>query len=275
MTTPDGYCVTCAQRGRDTEAHAGLLCAPCAQRVLDDLDAVPRLAAAATTQLRHGHGTGRSVPASRPPIDLAGVDPALTLVAVAPRPAEPVPLLVVVEGWVRVVREERRLAAYGPWSAAAGRTAAPGSDPTLAVLAACTALLRAHHDWVVAQPWVDAYAAELGACHRALLRWDLDTERAAPVVLCPSERPGSVEPCGGRIRLDQVTRCPRCGRHWDRDQLVRAASASPQAAEVWVDVEAAAAATGVPVRTIQRWATMHRVRRAQGRYAIADIQRHA
>ena len=288
-------CILCARRGRTTELDTGHVCAVCATRIGDDLAAIPRLAAQASTEPRTGRGSGRTVPASRPPIDLAGIDPALTTVLVG---SGPTTVLEAVESWTRVVREERGLSPYGPWSAEMARAASPAGrraantptpvsqDPrqsqavygphatTVTLIAVCE-FLRAHHDWVIAQPWVDDYADEIRACARALRHLDPEREPAATVVPCPTTSVDHGD-CGQRLRLDSDhVRCSRCGRDWDREMLVRAATSIPQAADLWVDVLAASAATGVPARTIQRWARLTYVRRQQGRYSVADVKRHA
>lgn len=266
-------CILCPRRGRTTTLDAGHVCAPCAVRLGDDLDAIARLASLASTEPRTGRGTGRTAPASRPPIDLSGIDPALTAVTV---PAGTTTVLAVIEDWCRLVREERQLAPYGPASLAAARTEAEavGYAGTTTTLIAAVAFLRRHVGWLIAQPWIDDLATEVHACHRALRYLDADREPASTVVRCPSERPDD-DPCGGRIQLDEHPRCPRCGRDWGRSQLVRAASASPEATDVWVDDAAASAATGIPERTIRRWAAAGNVRRSRGRYALADIARVA
>lgn len=264
-------CVVCASRGRSTPVESGLVCAPCVVRVADHLDAIVRLAEAATCEPLAGRGSGRTVPASRPPIDVDGVDPALALVAIAPPPAEPVALLVVLEGWVRLVREERRMPPYGPWSAAAARTGRFGLWDTHGTLVAATGFLRAHHEWVVQQDWVDAYAAEVAACRRALARWDDEREPRPTVVACPTITVDG--DCGQRLRLDaDVVTCRRCGRDWDADQLVRAAlSDDYDPPDVWVDAEAAASAAGVHERTVRKWAARGIVAAKAGRYRLLDV----
>lgn len=264
-------CVVCASRGRSTPVESGLVCAPCVVWVADHLDAIVRLAEAATCEPRAGRGSGRTVPASRPPIDVDGVDPALALVALAPPPAEPVALLVVLEGWVRLVREERRMPPYGPWSAAAARTGRFGYADTHGTLVAATGFLRAHHEWVVAQDWVDAYAAEVAACRRALARWDDEREPRPTVVACPTITVDG--DCGQRLRLDaDVVRCRRCGRDWDAETLVRVACSDDyDPPDVWVDAEAAATAAGVHERTVRKWAARGIVAAKAGRYRLLDV----
>lgn len=270
-------CVVCASRGRSTPVESGLVCAPCVVRVADHLDAIVRLAEAASCEPRAGRGSGRTVPGSRPPIDVDGVDPALTLVALAPPPAEPVALLVVLECWCRLVREERDLAPYGPATAqerATGPRRTPtGYDDTTATLRAATGFLRAHHEWVVAQDWVDAYAAEVAACRRALARWDDEREPRPTVVACPTITVDG--DCGQRLRLDaDVVTCRRCGRDWDADQLVRAAlSDDYDPPDVWVDAEAAASAAGVHESTIRRWSSRGLVTAHGGRFRLLDVLR--
>lgn len=272
-------CVICAQRGRQTTLDHGLVCPACTVRLADTLDDITRLAASATVEPRHGRGTGRTVPGSRPPIDVAGVDPALTSVRLAAPPAEPVALLVVLEGWVRLVREERAMGPYGPWSAATAHSAAPGlrTDPprydqTHGTLVACTGFLRAHHEWITAQDWVDAYAAEVRACRRALARWEEHDPRPT-VVACPTITVDG--DCGQRLRLDaDVVRCHGCGRDWDAETLVRVACSDEyDPPDVWVDAEAAATAAGVHERTVRRWGSRGVVGARGGRYRLLDVLR--
>ena len=277
VAVPVTSCVLCAGRGRSTALDHGLVCPACSVRLADLLDDIDRLAASASCEPRHGRGTGRTVPASRPPIDVDGVDPALALVRLAPPPAEPVALLVVLEGWVRLVREERSMGPYGPWSAATARTQPVGYDRTSGTLVACTGFLRAHHEWITAQDWVDAYAAEVRACRRALARWDEHDPRPT-VVACPTITVDGG--CGQRLRLDaDVVRCHGCGRDWDAETLVRVACSDEyDPPDVWVDAEAAATAAGVHERTVRKWATRGIVSARAGRYRLLDVltvTRHA
>lgn len=104
-------CLICARHGRHQPTGLDTrCCSACATRISDDLDAIPTLALLASVEPRTGRGSGRTVPASRPPIDLSGIDPALTAVAV---PAGTTTVLEVVESWCRLVREERHMAQYG------------------------------------------------------------------------------------------------------------------------------------------------------------------
>jgi hypothetical protein len=269
-------CVLCAARGRDRPLDVGLVCPPCAVRLADTLDDIAALAEAATVEPRSGRGSGRTVPASRPPLDLDGVDPALASVRLAPPPAEPVPLLVVLEGWCRLVREERHLAPYGPATAqrraAERRPALDGYDDTTATLRAAVGFLRAQHEWVVAQDWVDAYAAEVWACRRAVARWG-EHEPRPTVVACPTITVSGE--CGWRLRLDSdVVRCPGCARDWDAETLVRVAcSDAYDPPDVWVDAEAAASAAGVHEATVRRWASRGQVAARAGRYRLLDVLR--
>ena len=142
---------------------------------------------------------------------------------------------------------------------------------TTDLLIAYCAFLRAHHEWVVAQDWVDAYAAEVAACRRALARWDDEREPRPTVVACPTITVDG--DCGHRLRLDaDVVTCRRCGRDWDADQLVRAAlSDDYDPPDVWVDAEAAARAAGVHESTIRRWAARGRVTARGGRYRLLSV----
>jgi len=139
-------CVLCAQRGRATEVETGHCCAVCRVRLDDMLVAIVDLAAQAAAYIvppSRGGSTGRSVPSSRPPIDVEAVEPELTLVRLQPDDeTSDEPILWVLESWVRILMDEQEMGRYGPWSAAAGRngtsvtpSTAPESDPSTAAVA--------------------------------------------------------------------------------------------------------------------------------------------
>lgn len=263
-------CILCAKRGRTTDLDAGHVCAPCAVRIADDLTAIATLATGASCEPRSGRGSGRTVPSSRPPIDLAGVDPALTAVAV---PAGTTTVLAVVEDWCRLVREERQMAPYGPASLAAARTQASGYAGTTTTLVAATAFLGRQVDWLVGRPWVDDLADEMRSCVRALRYLDHDREPHGTVVPCPTVSVDHGD-CGCRLRISDGqdgVRCPRCGRDWDVDQLVRSATSDATPPDVWVDAEAAASVAGVSARTIRDWAARGIVRRRHSTYRLIDV----
>ena len=263
-------CLVCASHDRHTPIQTGTACTPCAVRLADTLTDIQRLAEAATTEPRTSRGTGRNVPSSRPPIDLAGVDPALASVRLAPPPAKPVPLLVVLEGWERLVRQQRHLAPYGPASAARTNAA---TDPSHATLLGCLKFLRHQHDWITQQNWIDDYATELRACRRTLLRWDDDRPDRTWRIPCPTLLDDGTD-CRHplpvtRIDPDEHVHCRRCNRTWDTDRLLAVAGRD---ADAWVDPEAAAAATGIDPSTLRRWARAGRIRRSHGRYSLSDIR---
>ncbi|MGB8019625.1 MAG: hypothetical protein WCF04_00190 [Candidatus Nanopelagicales bacterium] len=118
---------------------------------------------------------------------------------------DPLPILVIVEAWARAVREDRGLTA----------------STTPAALTEELTLLRIHHHWIVGQPWVDDYAAELRACHHQLATI-VGEHGPATIAPCPLDQPDG-QPCTGRLQQDRwggmgVT-CNRCGAHWDDAQL--------------------------------------------------------
>lgn len=113
-------CILCAVRGRRTRLEAGHVCAPCSVRLLDDLSEVVRLACEAAAFIPPASGTGLATGAygSRPPINLAAVDPELAVIHPDPDDGTYAPtILECLEAWERMVRDDRGMAKYGPVSA--------------------------------------------------------------------------------------------------------------------------------------------------------------
>lgn len=90
-------------------------------------------------------------------------------------------------------------------------------------------------------------------------------------IACPG--PAGVG-CGHRLRVnvadDSSQRCPRCGTTWDPAWLLHLAAHTD--ADVWVDGEAAALASGVHERTLRRWARVGKIRRERGLYELRSIR---
>lgn len=102
----------------------------------------------------------------------------------------------VVVSWAAMVREERDLA--------------PPKRATLATEAGC---LRSSHSWIVEQPWVDDYAAELKSVHAAVRALAHDPV-PRPVGKCIRFE-GKDECRGDVFELDDASgaRCSKDKRH--------------------------------------------------------------
>lgn len=102
--------------------------------------------------------------------------------------------------WARVVVEERET-----------------TDELTGDVAQSVRVLRREKGWIAQQPWIDDYAFELAAVHRALARAVGDSMWPRPVGKCPN--------CQTRlyntIGLDEIT-CRKCRTTWagvDLDRL--------------------------------------------------------
>lgn len=269
-------CILCARRDRTTEIDHGHVCPGCLQRISSNLTDLLALALLATVEPRNGAGSGRTVPGSKPPINVDGIDPALALVDVG---CGPTALLEILESWERLVREARGMSPYGPASAARMEHLEldphEHPHPTTITLTGVVGFLRASLPWWATSPDqpIDDFADEVRLCHRALARWNPDRGPKSWRVPCPTMTTSGAD-CGylipvTRVASDERVDCPRCGRIWETDRLLAVAGRD---ADVWVDIEAAVAATGIPEGAIRRWARSGLVRRLHGQYAIVDIR---
>lgn len=277
-------CILCAARNRTTRLEAGHCCAACAARIGDDLAAIVDLAAQAAAWLVPGStGTSgaRSVPGSRPPLNVEAVDPALASV-----PGHDAPLLVLLEEWARLIRAERGMTPYGPasveWAVNARRGtvgasgAASGGNDTRVTLSGCVAFLRAQLEWATTEPEfpLEDFADEVAACVRALRRWDTEAERVnAYVVECPHETDAGT--CGHRLRIagedaEGWFHCPRCRTEWSVDRLMLVWAETSDAA-MWLDHEAVTRRYGVDRSTLDRWVRSGRIARWHGLYDVRPL----
>lgn len=262
-------CVLCAARNRQTRLKHGHCCAVCADRLTDDVRQVLHLATQASAEPQAGRGGMSTAYGSRPPVNISGLDPELTLVGPAPAPT----VLDVLESWTRMVREERQMAPYGPWSIAAARSVHGRVTGTGATLTACVGFLAAQTEWIVSEPDfpLEDYRTEITACVRALRRWDPTAEDPGTMIQCPTITDDGDE-CGYRLHyhdLNEPVMCRRCGV--TRDASTLAAVAMSDGREVWLDPEAAANWLGISEPTLRRMARRGDVERSHGRYLI----RHA
>ena len=292
-------CVLCARHGRAVELESGHCCRTCRVRLDDALVDIVRLAAdaAAWIQPRATGSAGRSVPASRPPLNLDAVDPELTLVRLqADDSTSEEPLLWVLESWERLIRDERHLTPYGPASGHRNQTLAqlpvgetnrptvpprPGTDhsyavaganrPDQATLTAVVRFLRAQLDYAASEPTfgLEQFADEIGLCRRALARWDHDREGDLPGVSIPCPTVTDHADCGYRLRvvdLGDHVHCPRCGAERSGGQLVHIAMTADDG--VWLSAVDAARWLGISESTLRRRANAGRITRRAGRYLV-------
>ena len=262
-------CTVCATRGRTTRLEDGHVCPPCIQRLADQLDDIVRLASLATIEPRTGRGAGRSIPTSRPPLNVDGIDPALTLVSLGGATST---VLETLESWERLIREARHMAPYG---IASTTRAANSHTDTTTTLTGVTGFLRASLTWWQTEPDqpIDDFALEVHACRRALVHYDPDREPAGTMIKCPTLLDEGE--CGYRLHYvepDEQVTCRRCGVTRDAMTLVTVALSDGDT-HVWVDPEAAEKETGVSVTTLKRWANRGIVHYSHGRYDLREVHR--
>ncbi len=271
-------CVLCTVNLDD----GGHICGRCSQRIRRDLDDILRLACEAYFHVEPcaSRGQGRSVPGSKPPLTLDAVDPELALVRlVKDDPSSDVALLIVLEDWERIIREDRGLAPYGVVSEA--RLAATGplngatwAQHTTVTLTGVVGFLTAHHEWVCTEPSFDLaeYARQIRLCRKAVARWDADMDAPGWRVPCPTITDDGE--CGRILKVrrgDEAVYCRACGRDWELTRLLAVAGRD---ADVWVDVEAAATLAGVHERTIRKWVSKGAVEKQGQLVRVLDVRQH-
>lgn len=280
-------CVLCAAKGRVRELETGHVCHACRHGLRVDLGELVNAAAIAARipdPLQARTSDTHAAPRSRPPLDLAHIDPELVLVAAVPGdPSSDEPLLVLLESWCRAIREDRGLAPYG--------IATEGRAVTLTEV---VGFLVANLDWMTTTPdfGVEDFAGHVRRGLSALRRLDPAIERLVVWrVPCPTvqdasrtakKAPQSDEhtdpgvsglgqaPCGFRIALEPGdlhgdVRCPRCGVTWTAQRLLISALTDP-AVTVWADQSTIADALGIGASTLRRWANHGLIPRHGSRY---------
>ena len=282
-------CVLCARRSRTREVRDGHVCPACRNTLRVDLAQILDLVTIAATMpdpfaSRTSSGGGRPHPASRPPLEVARIDPELILVRLDPTdPSTAVPLLVMLEEWERLIRDERGYAPYGPASSLRSASSAHGgvSGPR-ATLGGVVAFLRAQVDYVCDEPTfsLEQFVAEV---HRAIgvLRaldptrahhdgWgipcpaDVDQEDGSEPTAC--ERRLTIERHDdGRLDLYSDIHCPDCGTVWTAQRLLLVALADERVT-VWGYPEAITVALGIPAATLRKWHERKRIRKSGNRY---------
>jgi len=269
----------CGPRCRHVELEDGHVCARCSRRLRDNLAALPEIAARALTATTPGTGSGTlgTGDPRRAPIDLDAADPTGLLVRLEPSdPSTEVTILEALEGWERVVREDRGLAAFGPASLARSTRAGDTARPGPATLTGTCGFLAAQLGWITTEPEFDlrGFTELVARCRVALSRWDAEaSDRGGWRVPCPTTTDDGE--CGRVLVVRNIAEgadvvwCRGCGRGWEPRRLVLVAGRD---AEVWADPEAAAAWANVTRRTLERWAKAGRVRREHGRYFMPDVR---
>lgn len=265
-------CVVC---DKQTKYMLGRLCAPCFSRMRVHLASIPELASDAHTRIQieaTSGRSGRSTPASKPPINLEAVDPALALIELVPGDrSSQVTILEAFESWERVVRDRNGLVPYG---VATEKNRDPLS--TTAVLWNVCRFLGVWLEWMSEDTETDVaeFNSHVRAARRVLLRWSWEAEPPPKWrVACPTLSPDGE--CGAMLSFagleDDEVRCRRCGSRWSPARLLAVAT-SVDSESVWVDAEAAGVAVGLDPSTIRRWARAGRIRRQGQRYSLGDLK---
>ncbi len=256
MTTA---CVICTRR----QPHDGwTVCDTCLGHLDDNLARIVELTRLAAGWLapRTTAGEGqRTVPGSRPPLDVAALDAALGNDA-----------LPMLEMWERMVREKHHLTAYGLATAA---------NP--ATVAGCVTFLRA---WLLrlvedAEWPIEVMAQEVRDQQQALEVIDPDRDTTAGErLLCPGDHPDADgRPCHNRIRLipgqprDDIY-CQRCGTTWNTNRL-KLLCLHDEGQRIWRTPAEIVEIVNVSKRTIQRWADTGMVERNGTRYDLGQVWR--
>ncbi len=126
---------------------------------------------------------------------------------IARHPGDIVPALAILEGWARLIREQRQLQ--------------PCQRQATVTSEAST--LLSHIDWIICQPWVDDLAREIREVKSAL-HSAIGDHAPRPVGTCPVIHPDTGE-CAGKLYQDRYggmsVTCQRCGEAWGETELRR------------------------------------------------------
>ena len=271
--TDDIRCVVCHRR---QPSDGMTVCRTCLGRLDDDLARIVELTAMAAGWLnpRTGGGNGtRTVPGSRPPIDLASLDACLGN-----------DVLPVLEEWERLTREHYGLGPYGPASEArtralAAQQAQGGVIGPPATVKGCVGFLRA---WLLriaedATYPVDDMAREVRDLRVGLEQLDPDRDRPGLRIPCPADNAeADGRSCGYRLVLtanlaDDVY-CPRCATTWTGNRLILVALNDP-GVTVWAYPDVIEATLGVNATTLRQWHARGHVTRNGSRYDVGAAYR--
>lgn len=296
----DVNCVLCAARGRLRELEDGHVCPQCRNGLRVDLGQILDLVALAATMpdpfaSRPSTGTSRPHPASRPPLEVARIDPELILVRLeASDPSSAVPLLELVESWERMVREERGYAPYGPASALRSAvTGRGGVSGYRATLSGSVGFLAGQVEWMTTEPDfpVDDLASQVRRALGVLRALDPTRERNDSWgIPCPADLTDEdnlvTDACGRRLRIERHDdgrldlhtdiHCPDCGTEWTAQRLLLVALADERVT-VWAYPDVIGTSLAIPLGTLRQWHARGHIARSGGRYdaGAAFRRRHA
>lgn len=264
-------CVLCHR-----ELEAGHCCARCRDRLARQLAEIPALAEEAAAWIdrpRQRLGSSATAYASKPPLDVDCLQPALALIELnVGDPSSAVTIVAALEMWERAIREDRRLAPYGPASLARGIAARQAAADDTATLRGICRFLAEQLDWATSEPAFDleGFADHVRRAAGALRRWDTSHDRAGTRIACPTVlEDGSA--CGASLRIASDGRevpCRRCGTSWSVEWLIRVAGDD---ADGWADLEAVCRFSGLHERTIRRWVRAGKVRKRGLLYNVRDV----
>ena len=260
-------CILCARRGRTTKLSQGHCCQPCAQRLHDNITALPELTAMAVASLPPGQGTSTSTAyGSRPPLNVSALDPELALVELNHGdPSSAVTILECAEMWERAIREDRGFAPYGVASEQRA------DSTTKATLTSVCRFLASQVQWATTEPafGLEEFADHMHRAVTVLRRWDYTADPAATVIACPTITDQG--DCGYRLRystMEETVTCRRCGA--SRDVATLTVVAMSDGRPVWMDPENASRWLGISEATLRRKATRGELVRSHGRYLISS-----
>lgn len=255
----DLRCPICARR----EPQDGLtICGICMGRIDDDLARLPELVAEAAGWLvRDGSGsTGvRSVPGSRPPLDVAALDAAVG--------NDVLPLL---ESWIRLVREENHLSPYGA-----------ATEGVAVTVAGSVAFLRLWLLWAAESPsWpIEDMAREIRDARWSLERLDPDHEKDDRTYMkCPGDHPDADgRLCHARIHYDREhpaddIHCRRCGTTWTGARLLLLTYLD-ESQVVWAYAAEVTDRLKVEPATLRQWVKRGHIPKRGSQYDIGAVYR--
>lgn len=266
MTEWENVCVLCAKHGRKTRLETGHICTRCTARICDDLAAILRLAADAAAWLAPSSsqgGAGKPAFGSKPPLNVACLDPENTPVPQFPGQQHAPTVLELLEAAEREIREAR---GYVPYGIASTVRASSG----VATLTGVVEFLRSEMDWITTSTafGVEDFAGEVADCVRALKRWDTTEQGGTRYrVSCPTATDDG--DCGQTLYVTagEDTHCRRCGRTWQHHHLIAVAGAD----EAYVDAAAIAEHFQVQENTVRQWGRRGKVSKRGSLYKWGDV----
>lgn len=280
-------CVICASRSKKREIETGHVCRACENALNQDLSQILDLVALAAVMppamAATGNGGPRPVPASKPPLDVARIDPEMTLVlADKTDPSSGEPLLVLLESWERAIREDRGMSRYGPATVSRSTPAVTDALPGTAVtLMGVIGFLRSSVAWMCETPdfAVEQLADQVRRALATLRRYDPMLEHPSAWKLpCPGDYDDDV--CGWTLRVEygldanlhDDIGCPQCRSVWTPLRLLLVAL-EDERVEVWHYADTIKDALNIPARTLRWWAQTGRVERRGSQYNVGQAYR--